>query len=310
MSDQQPTHGTQPTGARPTAPAGPPVPDDRIHGDAFGDPWLRPTLATGTQQAEAAPAVDEAEPAPPAPARPLPPVGASWLVAGLGATLLLASVFGALSWDSITGGLWREGTQQAAYAMPSGGLTIIGGADDVTVVSGGAAGRIQVARHLAWGPGSSQPTVSEHLNGTTLELGSDCGGLFGWCGVDYVVTVPDASDVTVDNGSGDVSVTGSFGSAVLKTGSGDIDSTGLRAREVTAYAGSGDIALELGAVAPTVDVQTGSGDVSVKVPQDARYALSLDAGSGSEDVNVATDPTSSSSMQVRTGSGDIEVDYR
>lgn len=232
------------------------------------------------------------------------------MVAGVGAALVAASVAWATSWDAVADGLRRDATQQAAYAMPAGDLTVIGGGNDVRVVSGGAAGTVQVTRHLAWGPWSSAPRASELLNGSTLELGAECGALVGWCGVDFVVTVPDGSDITVDNDSGDVSVDGSFGSAVLKTGSGDIATAGLRSRELTAYADSGHIALELRAVVPAVDVRAGTGDVSVLVPGGARYALSIDSGSGGAEVGVASDPGSPSSLQVNTGSGHVVVGHR
>ena len=290
-----------------------PVPDDRIHGDSlpgvrggevYGDSWLRPTL---TQRA----AAPEQTPPPVQPARAeLPSVRRSWLLAGLGATLVLASLAGVLSWDSLTGGLWRSVDQQKSYAQPTGPLTIKGGANDIDVIGGGAPGTLHVSRHLSWGPGSTEPTAGEELVGSALTLEADCNGFLGWCSVDYVVTVPDATDVTVDNGSGDITITGSFGGVSLKVGSGDIESANLRADEVRADAGSGDIDLELGIAASPVAVQTGSGDVSVEIPQDATYAITTTAGSGDADVSVAHDPRSPSTMRIVTGSGDIAVDYR
>ena len=233
----------------------------------------------------------------------------SGVVAGVGAALVGAGLVWATSWDAVADGLRRDATQQGAYAMPAGGLTVIGGGNDVRVVAGATAGTIEVSRHLTWGPWSPAPSASELLNGSTLELEVECGGLVGWCGVDYVVTVPDATDVTVDNDSGDVSVSGSFGSTVLKTGSGDITTAGLRSTEVTAYADSGDIELDLGAVVPAVDVRAGSGDVAVRIPAGARYALSLDAGSGKPHVGVRSDPGSPSRLH-KAGSGDVVVDDR
>jgi hypothetical protein len=298
----------------PTTPK--PVPDDRVHGDSlhgdgpYGDPWLRPTLAT--QRAETpAEAEAEAEAVGTGPARPQPPsVRRSWLVAGLGATLLLSSGFGVLSWDSLTGGLWRSVDQQQTYAQPTGVLTIKGGANDVEVLGGGEPGKIRVSRQLSWGPASTEPTAGEELVGSTLTLDADCNGFLGWCSVDYVVTVPDASEVAVDNGSGDITITGSFGGVSLTVGSGDIESANLRAEDVRAVAGSGDIDLELGTAASPVEVRTGSGDVTVEIPPDATYAVQAAASSGDADVSVATDPRSTSTMRINTGSGDIAIDYR
>jgi hypothetical protein len=285
------------------------VPDDRIHGDTlhgdgpYGERWLRPTLTTERSEAPAGGGSA-------GPARPVPSARRSWLVAGLGATVLLSSVSGMLTWDSLTGGLWRNADELRTYDQPIGALTIEGGASDIEVVGGGEPGRVQVARHLSWGPGSSRPTPREEWSGSTLAIDADCTGFLGWCSVDYVVTVPTATDVTVDNGSGDITLTGSFGGVTLKGGSGDVEASNLAAEAVSADVGSGDIDLELATAASPVEVKTGSGDVSVHVPPDSRYALTMDAGSGDEDVNVVTDPRSTSTLRISTGSGDIDVDYR
>ena len=318
MSHHEPTSTPATPGPRPTTPVGPPVPDDRIHGDslhvgeAYGDSWLRPTLATQRSGAiSEAPTEEPTEAVTTRPARPAPPSARrSWLVAGLGAALLLSSVSGVLTWDSLTGGLWRSVDEHQAYPAPSSALTIQGGAGDIEVLGGGEAGRVEVSRHLSWGPGSSQPTPRDEWNGSTLTLDDECSGFLGWCSVDYVVTVPADTDVTVENGSGDITLTGSLGGVTLKAGSGDIESSNLRAETVSAEVGSGDIDLQLATAASPVALKTGSGDVAVRVPPDARYALTMDSGSGNQDVNVVTDPRSSSTLRIDTGSGDIDVDYR
>jgi len=277
MTDHQPHHAPAP--APVSAPA--PVPDDRIHGDSLDGP----------------------SPAPPS-------VRGSWMVAGLGATLLLSSIAGLLSWDSLTGGLWRNVDQRQTYEQPVGALTLKGGASDIEVRGGGAPGTVEVARHLGWGPGSDMPTPREEWSGSTLNLDADCGGLLGWCSVDYVVTVPGTTEVTVDNGSGDVILSGALGAVTLTTGSGDVESSGLQATSVTGKVGSGDIDLDLASAPVSIDLRTGSGDVTVRVPQRSTYFVSTDSGSGSTDVTIATDPGDPDRMSLRTGSGDIDVSYR
>ena len=315
MSHHEPTATPHTPGPRHTAPAGPPVPDDRVHGDslsegeAYGDSWLRPTLR---QRSEASTEASEAStgastgPARPAPASARP----SWLVAGLGAALLLASISGGLTWDLVTGGLWRSADEHQTYPAPSAALTIRGGASDIEVLGVGEPGTVQVSRHLSWGPGSSQPAAHDEWTGSTLTLDAECSGFLGWCSVDYVVTVPSDTHVTVDNGSGDITLTGSLGGLTLKAGSGDIESSNLRAETVSAEVGSGDIDLELASAASPVALKTGSGDVAVRIPPDSRYALTTDSASGAQDVNVVPDPRSSSTLRIETGSGDIDVDYR
>ena len=294
------------------------VPDDRVHGDSlpgaepYGDSWLRPTL--GPPQPEGLADTPAAASAPTAPSATSAPAAVSsrpwWLVAGLGATLVLAGIAGVTTWGAATGGLWRSADQQQTYAQPIGALTIQGGASDVQVRGGGAAGTVHVSRHLSWGPGSGGPTPREFWSGSTLAVDASCTGSFGGCSVDYVITVPDTTDVTVVTGSGDIAVGGSLGGVALKAGSGDIRTTNLAADQVTAEDGSGDVDLELATAPPTVGVRTGSGDVSVRLPPNTHYAVDSATGSGDTKVRVTDDPASTSRLRIRSGSGDVTVDDR
>jgi len=275
----------EPTNPPPNRPTSQPtsVPDDRVHGDSlrgaepYGDSWLRPTLTTepsvgppaGSHGSGDAPATPTARP--------------WWLLAGLGATLVLASAAGATTWAAATGGLWRSADQHQTYERPAGALTIKGGAGDVEVQGGGRVGTVQVSRHVSWGPGSSEPTPREEWTGSTL---------------------------TVDTGSGDITLTGSLGDVTLKAGSGDIATANLSADQVTAEAGSGDIDVELATAVSPVSVRTGSGEVSVRLPQHTVYAVDTETGSGDAEVSIPTNPDSTSTLRIRTGSGDIAVDYR
>ena len=144
------------------------------------------------------------------------------------------------------------------------------------------------------------------MSGSTLAIDANCAGSFGGCSVDYVVTVPDATDVSVVTGSGDIAVGGSLGGVALKAGSGDIRTTNLAADQVTAEDGSGDVDLELATAPPTVGVRTGSGDVSVRLPPNTHYAVDSETGSGDTRVRVPDDPASTSSC----GSGPARATSR
>src|SRR3954451_6326114 len=308
------TTPTSPT-APPTPLAGPaPVPDDRVHGDSlhdgepYGDRWLRPTMTT--EHPGVSP--DSSSNAATQPVRPATRSARPWwLIAGLGAALVLASVAGVTTWGAVAGGLWRSADQQQTYRQDVTRLTFAGGSSDVEVRGGAPEGTVHVERHLSWGPGASRPVPKETWVGGDLTIDAGCDGAFlSWCSIDYVVTVPDATTVTVHNGSGDIAVSGALGAISLDAGSGDIAGSDLATSAVTARTGSGDIEVELAAAAPTVDLRTGSGDVEVRLPDDRAYAVTTDSGSGSRDVAVRTDPAGADQVRVRTGSGDITVDYR
>ncbi|KRB47139.1 DUF4097 family beta strand repeat-containing protein [Terrabacter sp. Root181] len=289
------------------------VPDDRVHGDAvpgaapYSDSWLRPTLTTEpVEGAAAGPSGAGDHPTPPAPS-----ARAGWLVAGLGATLVLASVAGVTTWGAATGGLWRSADEQQTYHQDVSELTFAGGSSDVEVRGGAPTGTVHVERHLSWGPGASQPAPKETWAGGNLTIDAGCDGAFlSSCSIDYVVTVPDATTVTVRNGSGDISVSGALGGVSLDAGSGDVEGSDLAASTLTAKTGSGDIDLALATAASPVSVIAGSGDVAVRLPQHTVYAVNTETGSGDTEVSVPTNPDSTSTLRIRTGSGDIAVDYR
>lgn len=246
-------------------------------------------------------------PAPPPPRRS----GTGWwLLTGLGLTMVLAGAGGFVSWDVLTGGIRHSVEQQQTWTHAVSAVTVRGGAGDVAVRGGAPTGSVVVTRTLNWGPGSAQPSSRETWSNDALEIVPDCPSGLAWCSVDYVVQVPERTRVTIDNGSGDVTVGGALGALTLKAGSGDIEGTQLDTDSVVSESGSGDTDLQF-AVAPNgVTVDSGSGDVTVDVPSGSTYATQVDTGSGSERVAISTDPSSARSIRVKTGSGDVDLGYR
>lgn len=221
----------------------------------------------------------------------------------------------------------RSATTSQTYTDSVTKVSVHGGSGSVEVRGGGAAGRVDVTRQLSWGPFSSQPRPDESVQSGVLGLSARCDGFLNWCSIAYVVTVPDGTAVSVDQGSGAVRLAGQFGatdaktgsgsisitgggdSVRLETGSGGISATGLQSSQVVAHTGSGGIDLDLARPADSVTAETGSGGVTVRVPQGA-YSVAVRTGSGSSHVNVTNDPTSSHRIQATTGSGSVTVSYR
>ncbi|MDN5796535.1 MAG: DUF4097 domain-containing protein [Intrasporangium sp.] len=200
--------------------------------------------------------------------------------------------------------------QQQTYRADLTGLSFRGASGDLRVVSGAAPGTMEVTRHVRWGMMHSQPKADEKVNGRTLEIDSQCSGFLSPCSVDYQVTVPEGASVTVDVDSGDVALTGTLGAVQTKTGSGDIDASGLTATNTVLRTGSGDLDLSFAVAPGAVDLETGSGGVTMAVPTGDAYRVDVSTGSGDEDVNLDTSQSSSRTIQVRTGSGDVTLEYR
>jgi hypothetical protein len=213
------------------------------------------------------------------------------------------------------------------------------GSGDVIVRSRAAAGTgaTEIRRHVQYPKDRDKPEgASHHMEGTTLIL-NGCGNR---CAVDYEVTVPskdvrivgnnDSGDVRLESvaaveievGSGDTTVRGVAGVVRITTGSGDLDvadvdgdftgrvSSGrthladMRGK-VTIDNGSGDVDVQMAAVV-SVRAETGSGDLTVKVPKGA-YQVDVDADSGEKAVEVGNDPNATAELVLRAGSGDVTV---
>jgi hypothetical protein len=128
------------------------------------------------------------------------------------------------------------------------------------------------------------------VNGPHLGLGE----------VDYALTVPMISDVTID-GSGDIvaDFSGADEVSVAISGSGDIEGTGLDATTVTtSIEGSGDIVLVGRAAEHSLEID-GSGDFDGQDFETKRAGVSI---SGSGDVEVFVTDTLDADI---SGSGQI-----
>ncbi|NKE55610.1 DUF4097 domain-containing protein [Lentzea sp. PSKA42] len=110
--------------------------------------------------------------------------------------------------------------------------------------------------------------------------------------------------VTADLHSGRISLDAVKGKMLVSTSSGDIDGIALD-NEVIADASSGRVELTFSS-ARSVRVDTGSGDVTVRVPG-GPYKVNGSSGNGDRTINVPTDPSASLELRLSTGSGDVKV---
>ncbi|MGO0575296.1 DUF4097 family beta strand repeat-containing protein [Ornithinimicrobium panacihumi] len=132
--------------------------------------------------------------------------------------------------------------------------------------------------------------------------------------VDVEVHLPHGADLAVSTKEGDIVVQGVSGLTEVRSGSGDlrVDETArLRAAtgsgDVTVgrctggsvTSGSGDIDIETAAGPDTLEVRTGSGDVSLA---DNRHDLIVATGSG--DISASHHH---GSLTARTGTGDVDL---
>jgi DUF4097 and DUF4098 domain-containing protein YvlB len=185
-------------------------------------------------------------------------------------------------------------------------LDVESGSGDIVVVESGRSG-VHVTETLHWrGNASAKPTTSHPVDGDKLTLNYRCPKSSWSCGVDYRVEIPHGLDVKSDTGSGDITLRALSGPVNASTGSGDIDANGLSGTTLIGKTGSGDVQVAFVAIPSDVNVDTGSGNGTVKVPQGS-YAVTTDSGSGSQQVGVTKNAAAPRKIVVRTGSGDVKV---
>lgn len=162
--------------------------------------------------------------------------------------------------------------------------------------------------------------VDQSIRGEELLLETNCDKQLLNCSVSYTITVPPRMVVSLDSGSGDLSVVGTIGNAQLDTGSGNAEAHCIRGDEILLQSGSGDIFCSE-VEADRLEADTGSGDVTLSqsiiddliaetssgdIEGRSLEVARISADTGSGDVNVSSS-TPPESLRADTGSGDINL---
>jgi lia operon protein LiaG len=177
---------------------------------------------------------------------------------------------------------------------------------------------------------SSAPVTAQGVKGSlSVDIGSGS------------VTVTNAeAELSIETGSGDVQVTGVRGNnlsietgsgqivasdltvdlATVETGSGSLTLSGVRGATLHFETGSGNIDAELVTDVADLSVETGSGDVILRVPENLGAMVDFDTGSGRIEAEVplevrrwAKDHVTGKMgdgqgrLSVETGSGDVRL---
>ncbi|MET7418700.1 hypothetical protein [Dactylosporangium sp. NPDC005555] len=210
------------------------------------------------------------------------------------AVLLLVSVAGC--------GFGPRETASRQYTVeePVTGLVVTGDTMNVTVKSG--EGPVTVVERHRWPSGGTEPVTSHRTEAGRLELTSTgCRH----CDVTLTVTVPAATrtEITVDTGK--LTLRDLSGDTTVSVDTGDVTGSGLRGASYRVVVDTGRVELRH-TTSPTdlvADVDTG--EVDVRVPGDASYAIRSDRGLS--DVGVTRDPSSPRTITVNVGTGHAVV---
>ncbi|TDQ51410.1 DUF4097 family beta strand repeat-containing protein [Actinorugispora endophytica] len=175
--------------------------------------------------------------------------------------------------------------------------------DGAVTITGGDVSEVTVERVLRY-TGDTPPGETVTEDGGTLGVvaeGCGDGGGLGlvWCDIDYTVTVPVGTAVSVDSADGSVTVDGTGASLDARTRDGEVVIRGAAGR-VDAYTADGSVTLS-GVEAGAVTAETSDG--GVEVTDTVADTLSVTTRDGRVDLSGAE----AGSIAAETSDGGIEV---
>ncbi len=173
------------------------------------------------------------------------------------------------------------------------------------------------------GFGGADPQITMNQTDSTtvrIETRSPPGFFLGFRSIDIDVTMPSASSLQLQNGSGGIQIEGINGQVNAETGSGSITvadlsgqitlNTGsgeLTATSITGQAnlrtGSGSLTVSQAHLKGTSLLHTGSGSITFDGSLDPNGTYCFETGSGA--VNLTVPASSALSLDLHTGSGSI-----
>ena len=113
-------------------------------------------------------------------------------------------------------------------------------------------------------------------------------------------------ELSVDTGSGEVKVSDVRGESIsIETGSGGVSGSNLRSNDLKINTGSGNIEVT-SLTSPQVSLETGSGSVVADLAGEI-WNVNVETGSG--DITLKVPPTLAAEVDIETSSGDIETDF-
>jgi DUF4097 and DUF4098 domain-containing protein YvlB len=166
-------------------------------------------------------------------------------------------------------------------------------------------GPMSVTENLRYG--AVKPTTSHRVDAGTLKLvASGCGNSQP-CEVDYEITVPASTPVTVTQDNGQVDVDGVAGMVDLTTHNGRLNGTALGARQVTLKIDNGAVTATFAVPPDNIEARAGTGAITLVLPGGATYNVLAHADVGMAQVDAPTDPSSQHRITATSGTGLVAV---
>jgi hypothetical protein len=148
--------------------------------------------------------------------------------------------------------------------------------------------------------GRKRPATSHRVTGTTLVVTDPGCPKPAGCEVTFTIRVPVATAVSIHTDVGNVRVRDLTGDLTVESAVGDIDATALGGKSVLAQTGTGSVHLRFSGVPDRVDARVSVGEVDIRLPRSAKYAVDC---TGYSEVSVDRDDLSPHRITARSPLG-------
>lgn len=148
--------------------------------------------------------------------------------------------------------------------------------------------------------GRRRPAISHRVAGTTLVVTDPGCPKPAGCEVTFAIRVPPATAVAIHTDVGNVRVRDLTGDLTVETAVGDIDATALGGKSVLAHSDTGTVRLRFSGVPDRVDARVSVGEVDIRLPRTAKYAVDC---TGYAEVGVDRDDLSPHRITARSPLG-------
>jgi DUF4097 and DUF4098 domain-containing protein YvlB len=176
-------------------------------------------------------------------------------------------------------------------------------------VTGDSGSTVRVTETITYT--GDRPKTGRQLSDGKLSLsaGPDCGPIDDSdCDLTYRVKVPSSLlSVRLLGLGGSITVRNLAGSVEAHTTGGSLRADKLAGKSLVARVSGGEMTGNFTRVPDKVDVEANGGNVSVKVPSTASYAVDAKSTGGRSKVSVTKDPGSARTIKLRTVGGDVSL---
>jgi len=251
-----------------------------------------------------------------------------WLTAGA-IVAVVAIALGAFAlWQWLGRPAEQQETHRQAYAIQGGKIVIDAsrGEGDI-VVRAGNDGEVSLERQVVWD--RKKPAVGESWTDGTLRLAVDCPQdrpLYDYtCDVTYVIRIPADTavrltskvgnltiagirgDLSVDSDTGDIEVSQAQGALVVHAGTANVRLKEVAVATAEVRVGTGDVRGGFARAPRTINVDAGTGDVDLDVPDEQTYRVEAAVTSGEKTIVLQQQAGAPNTIVAKVETGDLRL---